>query len=472
MGFMKILIKLRKTVMFCVKVMIIIAVTAGFVEMWSRNYVETLFSNKGNYVVILSFVLLFTVFSSLYNAFKIGIYRVHEIIYSFSLSVIFTNVIMYFELCLIARRLLPPVPMIVGAIYQILVVAICSACGNLIYFKLYSARRMVALFGDDVCGFDLIKKIGRIPERFSIECGLNANTTDMETIKHNIDKYEAVVICDVDKSRQKEIISYCYTNSKRTYLLPDITDIIINNSYAIQISDTPLLMSRNRGLTLEQRIAKRIMDIIISAIGILIASPFMLICAIAIKLDDGGPVLFKQNRVTKDSKIFNILKFRSMIVDADKDGAKKATDNDDRITRVGKIIRACRMDELPQLINILKGDMSVVGPRPERIENVYEYTSAYPEFDLRHRVKAGLTGFAQLYGKYNTSPADKLNMDLMYIETYSLLQDLKLLVLTIKILFMKESTEGFDESANKNAKASQSLGVIENKQANDRKEEQ
>ena len=141
-----------------------------------------------------------------------------------------------------------------------------------------------------------------------------------------------------------------------------------------------------------------------------------------------------------------------MRTDAEKDGAKKAVNDDDRITRVGRIIRACRMDELPQLINILKGDMSMVGPRPERIENVYEYTSAYPEFALRHRVKAGLTGFAQLYGKYNTSPEDKLNMDLIYIETYSLLQDIKLLILTFKILFMKESTEGFDEKANKNNK--------------------
>jgi lipopolysaccharide/colanic/teichoic acid biosynthesis glycosyltransferase len=179
----------------------------------------------------------------------------------------------------------------------------------------------------------------------------------------------------------------------------------------------------------------------------------MLIAAIAIKLDDGGPIFFKQNRITRNGKIFNVLKFRSMIVDADKDGAKKAEVGDDRITKVGRIIRACRLDELPQLINVLKGDMSLVGPRPERIENVYEYSNAYPEFELRHKVKGGITGYAQLYGKYNTSPKDKLNMDLIYIETYSIIQDIKLLILTIKILFMKESTEGFDASANANIKA-------------------
>lgn len=454
---MKILMKLRKSIMLFVKIMIVAAVTVGFIQIWITNYVESLFSNKGNYVVIFSYVLLFSTFSSLYGAFKIGISRIHEIIYSFSLAAVFTNAVMYLELSLIAREMVALPPMIVGIIYQIIVLALCSFCANTIYFKLYPPRRVVAIFGNDVSGFELIKKMGKISERFQVECGLNVNHTDMAHIKRQIDKYDAVVICDIDKNLQKEIMLYCYTHEKRSYMLPDITDIIISNSYNIQISDTPVLMSRNRGLTLEQRIIKRTFDIFFSAIGIIIFSPIMLICAIAIKLDDGGPVFFKQNRITINGKIFNILKFRSMIVDADKDGAKKAENDDDRITRVGRVIRACRMDELPQLFNILFGDMSLVGPRPERIENVYEYTNKYPEFELRHRVKAGLTGFAQIYGKYNTSPEDKLHMDLIYVETYSLLLDIKLLILTFKILFMRESTEGFDKDANKNVRTSESL---------------
>ena len=454
---MKRLVSLRKSIMLLIKIMIVSAVTVGFIQVWITGYEESLFSNKGNYVVILSFVLLFTVFSSLYGAFKIGISRIHEIIYSFSLATVFTNAVMYLELSLIARELVAIPPILIGIAYQIIVVAICSFCANTIYFKLYPSRRVVAIFGDDISGFELIKKMGKISERFQIERGLNVNTTDLEEIKRQIDKYEAVVICGFDKNLQKKIISYCYTHEKRTYLLPDITDIIISNSYNIQISDTPVLMSRNRGLTLEQRILKRTMDLIISAVAIIITSPIMLICAIAIKLDDGGPILFKQNRITINGKIFNVLKFRSMIVDADKDGAKKAVSDDERITRVGKIIRACRMDELPQLFNILRGDMSLVGPRPERIENVYEYSQKYPEFELRHRVKGGLTGFAQLYGKYNTSPEDKLHMDLIYVETYSLLLDIKLLILTFKVLFMRESTEGFSEKANENVRASKSL---------------
>lgn len=442
---MKILIKFRKSVMLFVKALLVVAVTLGFIEFWSTNYVETLFSLRGNFVVILSFVLVFVTFGSLYGAFKIGIYRVHEIIYSFSLAVIFANAVMYLELSLIARRLVELSPMLFGVLFQIIIAAAGSWCANTIYFKLYSARRMIAVFGSDTDGFALINKMCRISERFQIESGINADSSSLEEIYRLIDKYEAVVICGVTGEVQRNIFAYCYAHCKRTYLLPDITDIVINNSYSIQISDTPVLMSRNRGLTIEQEMIKRIGDIVISALMLILTSPFMIISAVAIKLDDGGPVFFRQNRITKDGKIFNIIKFRSMIVDADKDGIKKATDGDSRITRVGKIIRACRIDELPQLFNVLRGDMSMVGPRPERIENVYEYSCKYPQFELRHRVKAGLTGYAQIYGKYNTTPADKLNMDLSYIETYSLLQDIKLIVLTFKILFMRESTEGFSE---------------------------
>ena len=433
--------------MMAVKAMIVSALTFGFIETWNSSYTNALFSRNGNYVVIFSYVLILVTFASLYGAFNIGVFRIHETIYSFSLAVIFTNFVMYLELSLIARELVTVPPMLLGVVYQIAIIFIGCLCANMIYFKLYAARRVLAVFGDDQTGFAVIEKMSRIPERFQIDCGVNVTTTDIAEIKKQIEKYEAVLICDIDKNIEKEIFSYCYTHQKRTYLLPSITDIIVSNSYKIHISDTPMLMSRNRGLTTEQELIKRLIDLTISTLAILITLPLMLFCAIAIKLEDGGPILFKQNRVTKDGKIFNVLKFRSMIPDAEKDGAQKAVTGDARITKVGKFIRACRMDELPQLINILLGDMSVVGPRPERIENVYEYSLEYPAFELRNRVKAGLTGYAQIYGKYNTSPVDKLNMDLIYIENYSLLQDIKLLILTFKILFMRESTEGFKEPA-------------------------
>lgn len=445
---MKYLIKFRKTIMTLAKILTVLAVTCGFVEVWQSAYPNTLMSGKENYIVLFMYLVLFVVFANLYGGFRIGINRLHEIIYSLSLAVVFTNFIMYLALSLILGDLIVIPPFLLGIVYQIGVVFIMSYCCNRIYFSLYAARKMLAVFADDEQGKTLIRKMSKIPERFKIERGVSLNRHSVEEIKELIDSYEAVILSEFEKSVKDELLRYCYSNGKRVYLLPSSTDIIVNNSATIQIFDTPVLMCRARGLSNEQAMIKRAMDIFVSTVGILITWPIMLGFAVAIKLCDGGPVLFKQNRITKDGKVFNVLKFRSMIPDADKNEVKGTTDNDDRITPVGKIMRPIRVDELPQLFNILFGDMSLVGPRPERIENVYEYTKAYPDFDLRHRVKGGLTGYAQIYGKYNTSPEDKLNMDLIYIEQYSLLMDIKLILMTIKILFMKESTEGFTEKNN------------------------
>ncbi|MDO4742572.1 MAG: sugar transferase, partial [bacterium] len=356
--------------------------------------------------------------------------------------------------------LLMPWALLVLTLVQFLLLAVCDYAANTIYFKLYKARHILVVFNDDEKSRNIINKMRLIKERFVIEKGVTTNRS-IEEIEAEIDRFETVLICDIDKVIKNEILRYCYAEKKRVYLLPSVIDILVNNGDQVQIFDTPVIICRNRGLRVEQRILKRCMDLFISVVSLLALSPLMLITALSIKLCDGGPVFFKQNRVTYNGKIFNILKFRSMIVDADKDGAKKAVNNDCRITPVGRIIRRYRIDELPQLINVLFGTMSIVGPRPERTENVHEYTEQLPEFPLRHRVKAGLTGYAQIYGKYNTSPADKLNMDLIYIEKYSIFSDIKLLIMTIKILFVKESTEGFDEQSNSNVKKTSKKRVSE-----------
>lgn len=441
---MNILMKFRKSIMLLMKIMIIAAMTFIFIDCWQSSYETALFSNKGNYVVVFSYLVILLVFNNLYGGLKIGTLRLHEIVYSFSLSMFFTNFIMYLELCLIARNLLTPLPLLVAVILQFIILFFGCYAANAVYYCLYQARHILAITKPEIDRTHIISKMGKIKERYTIDRIITSDSSEDEIFRL-IDCYEAVLIGDIEKSLQNNILRYCYKERKRIYMLPSSNDIIINNCYQSQIFDTPILICRNRGLTIEQQIIKRSIDLLASGIGLLIASPIMLIVSLWIKLYDGGPVFFKQNRVTKDGKIFNVLKFRSMIVDADKVKLRKATSDDDRITPVGKIIRPLRLDELPQLINILKGDMSLVGPRPERTENVYEYTQMLPEFDLRHRVKGGLTGYAQIYGKYNTSPQDKLNMDLIYIEKYSLLMDLKLLILTIKILFMKESTEGFSD---------------------------
>ena len=461
---MDILTKFRKSIMLCFKVILVLSITCVFVGCWQKYYVEALFSNKGNYVVVFSYLIILLAFSNLYGGLKIGVLRLREVIYSFSLSVIFTNFVMYLELSLIARTLVNPIALLYSVAIQLLIVFLGCFAINTAYYSIYQTHHILAIVHPGYDQTNIVAKMSKIKARYSIDKIL---TTDVgeEAILNAVDNYESVLLGDIEKSLQDNILRYCYKERKRIYLAPSSNDIIINNSYQSQIFDTPILICRNRGLSIEQEIVKRAMDLIVSIIGLLIASPIMIGVAIAIKCYDHGPVFFKQNRVTKDGKIFNVLKFRSMIVDADKVALRKATTDDDRITPIGKIIRPLRLDELPQLLNILKGDMSLVGPRPERTENVFEYTQEFPEFDLRHRVKGGLTGYAQIYGKYNTSPRNKLNMDLIYIEKYSIFLDIKLIIMTIKILFMRESTEGFSDEES-------AIGTVAKKNTSEEKTEE
>ena len=230
------------------------------------------------------------------------------------------------------------------------------------------------------------------------------------------------------------------------YDMPSITDMLIASGEILHMVDTPIIKVNKFGPNQFERIIKRFIDILGSFILVVLTSPIMLITALAIKLNDGGSVFYKQSRLTRDGKEFKIIKFRSMVMNAeDKTGAVFAKVNDDRITSVGKIIRKFRIDELPQMLNILKGDMSFVGPRPERTEIYDEITKTMPEFDYRLCVKAGLTGYAQIYGKYNTPLRDKLLLDLYYIEKYSLVEDIKLLILTLKVIFKPDAAEGVSE---------------------------
>jgi exopolysaccharide biosynthesis polyprenyl glycosylphosphotransferase len=263
-----------------------------------------------------------------------------------------------------------------------------------------------------------------------------------DAIFKELENYDGLVISDVSAEQRNDLLKHCYMNDITTYITPKISDVIIGGGEDIHQFDTPLVRINTMGLSVEQRFIKRFFDIVLCVIAAVVFSPLMLIIAAAIKLEDHGPVFYKQARVTRDGKVFDILKFRSMVEDAEQ---RPATDDDDRITKVGHVIRATRVDELPQLFNIIKGDMSIVGPRPERIEHVKAYTEAIPEFEFRSKVKGGLTGFAQIYGKYNTSAYDKIKLDLMYIENYAFLLDVKLVLMTIRILFKKESTEGFDK---------------------------
>ncbi len=326
---------------------------------------------------------------------------------------------------------------------QSVVVGTMSVCMIRIYRKVFPPLKLIEVDGEHVN--DLYSKVNGLVYKYYIAERINCEE-GIDTLETKLDDFDAVLINDVPAKIENKILKVCFNRNKRVYFVPKISDIIVKTSDELNLLDTPLFLSRNIGLSKLQRFVKRTMDIVLSGLALVVLSPLLLVTALAIKIDDKGPVFFRQERCSLNNKRFMILKFRSMIVDAEKDGKPHpAGEHDDRITKVGRIIRSLRIDELPQLINILKGDMSIVGPRPERVENVEMYTQDVPEFVFRAKVKGGLTGYAQVYGKYNTTALDKLKMDLMYIMNYSILLDIQIVFETVKIIFQKESTEGFDE---------------------------
>lgn len=437
----------KRILRFLVAMLSILGTTLIFTAVWIQFYNKgTVFPYymKGHWMMGAVYALLCCVFMFTYGGMKFGYLKRGNIIFSQILSVLCANVIGYLLIVLLSARFVTVLPMLAATAIDIVAIIIWVTVTDIMFKKLFPPRKILLLF-EQYNAEELMYKMSSRKDRYEISEMLDVKV-GWDKIVEKIEKYDAVLIYDVHSELRNKILKHCYEKSVRVYTTPKISDIIIRSSESIHLFDTPLLLSRNTGLTFEQKFVKRAMDIVISGLGLIVASPFMLLTAIAIKLYDGGPVFFKQARCTINGKVFYIHKFRSMIVDAEKDGISiPASDKDPRITPVGDFIRKTRLDELPQLLDILVGNMSVVGPRPERIEHVEKYTKDIPEFAYRLKVKGGLTGYAQIYGKYNTTAYDKLKLDLMYIQNYSVLMDIRLILMTVKIMFMKESTEGFNE---------------------------
>ena len=440
--------KYKRLIMFVASAFILTVLTLIFAYVWFHFYankkVIRMTFGRGNLVIVGLYAVMVFLFYKVYGGFKVGYLRVFEVLYSQILSVLCVNVITYFQLALIGRWkfMQNMLPMVYMTIADIVIVVIWVVFMRWIYTRIYPPREMLLVYGEKNPE-DLINKISSRKDKYHI-CERVHLSRGVEEIKKKIDEYPAVILGDIPAQSRNIFLKYCFEKNIRCYSIPKLSDIMLRNADTIHLFDTTLLLSRNRGLSAEQQMAKRAMDIVCALAGLIIASPFMIIIAILIKVYDGGPVFYKQKRLTMDGKVFEILKFRSMRVESETKGARLAMKNDDRVTPVGKVLRNIHFDELPQIFNILKGDMSLVGPRPERPEIAEEYLKEIPEFNYRLKVKAGLTGYAQVYGKYNTTPYDKLKLDLAYIETYSFLQDIKLIMLTFKILFQKENTEGVE----------------------------
>lgn len=434
----------------CAVILIVFSVSMYFVAWLSfvtkYNHTGYLLGIGNLSLASILYVILFAVFGKFLKAFKIGVERLTKQIASIVITACLTD----FVEILVSITILNNFRFLFAftwryvllAVAQSFVLSIIVIVMNDFYRKLVTPLPVVVIHGDYLNDVD--RKINGIPQKYVVERSIRYDDPNLN-LEELVKNCTSILINDVPANVENKIVKLCFENDKRVYIVPKLADILLKFSDSINVIDTPLYLCRNLGMGFWHRFAKRTIDIVFSGLAVLVLSPVFIITALAIKLDDKGPVFYKQERVTKNGKHFMILKFRSMIVDAEKDGrSHPAGENDDRITRVGKVIRACRVDELPQLFNILSGDMSIVGPRPERYEHVDKYTQDIPEFKYREKVKGGLTGYAQVYGKYNTTALDKLKLDLTYIANYSLILDFQIMFETVKILFMKESTEGFD----------------------------
>ena len=423
----------KRMVQFFSAVILLGILTLQFANIWYAYYSDQMvlpFYRRGNWVVITIYAAVLFLFFKVYGGFKIGYLRRTDVLFSQILSILGSNVITYLQISLIARDFVSVPPMLLLTAVELVILFCWTLLTGKLYFLLYPPRRLAIVYGSSAAAALVMKMSYRV-DKYMI-CESISAQQDFQTIIDKIQQYDGVIICDIPAQLRNDLVKYCFDVQLRTYIVPKISDIILRGADDIRLFDTPLLLCRNYGLTFEQRLMKRAFDLLFCFVVMIPAAPIMLACALAVKLCDGGPIIYKQKRLTKGGKEFYVYKFRSMIIDAEPNGAQVSNDHDERVTPVGRIMRKCRLDELPQLLNILKGDMSVVGPRPERPELCEEYERKFPEFRFRLHVKAGLTGYAQVTGVYDTTPYDKLKMDLMYIESYSLLKDIQIVLMTLK----------------------------------------
>lgn len=459
---------LDRFALFMVKVLSVALMTGIFAATWYVFYGDLAgFFRRGNWVVILIFAVIYILYGRVYDVFTISYSRLAERVFSQALALFFTNAVLWLLGYLVIRH--PPaiIPLLISYGIEILVSFLWCVLSKTWYFRVFPPKKSLVVWEEDEGILQLIKDYG-LSAKFEIEktikpeeCFLDpAHRKDEKTSSLKITKetdivmqegllegIEAVFLGSMDETGRNAILKACAERKIQVFAIPRIGDVLLSGAGKLHLFHLPFLRVKPYDPSLEYLFIKRFLDIVLSALALVLTSPLMLVTAIIIKAEDHGPVFYRQNRLTRNGRVFTILKFRSMRTDAESDGKAVLSSGttDDRVTRIGRFIRRSRIDELPQLLNILKGDMTIVGPRPERPEIFEEYLKELPEFALRLQAKAGLTGYAQVYGKYNTTPYDKLLMDLMYLAKLSFAEDVKIVFATLKILASKISTEGVKE---------------------------
>ena len=441
---------MKKIPFVVVKMVNIVLLMIPFLICWTLYYeprTTTVGSKQVSVLVMIIFFLICYDFGQRLDCFRVSILQIRDVIFGEVLATMITDIIMYILIWMLSIHLPNLIPGLITWGGQCVIGVIWAYVMHQSYFSTHPPLRTIVIYDERMGMENLIHTYG-LEKRFNIK-----TVYPVESIMDKLEvmeEFDAAFLCGIHSRERNIILKHCISHKIKLFMIPRIADVMMRGSEQIHMLYLPILKTQRYKPSIEYQIIKRTMDIVVSGIATIVLSPLFLITAIAVK-SDGGPAFYKQKRLTKDGKVFEILKFRSMRVDAEKySGAVlSAGENDPRITKVGRIIRACRLDELPQLLNILKGDMSLVGPRPERPELQKEIEKEVPEFGLRLQAKAGLTGYAQVYGKYNTTFYDKLLMDLMYISKPSILEDFTIMLATVKILTSKESTEGVGEGKDK-----------------------
>lgn len=420
-----------------------------FAEVWILYYNDYAFDTHKVYGALFSIILfsiIYTALCSLYKAHRIASSEIGETVFSQVLSFGIADLILYVECCLIHNRYVSILPGAGIALLQIAGTACIITLTKQYLIKHIPPKKTLLIYGKGISEQEVEAFKERILKRYNHLFNFSeviCENSDANLEYSELMGYDVAILYELSYGIRNKYITYLVENKKTFYVSPRVEDIMIQGCVPRHLLDTPLMKYEYKYENKRGYCMKRALDITFSLFILVVFMPVLLLIALLIKIEDGGPVFFKQARCTKDARVFDILKFRSMVVDAEKNGVTPCTDGDARITRIGRFIRKTRLDEMPQFINILKGDMSIVGPRPERVEHVKEYIKEVPEFAYRMKVLGGLTGYAQIYGKYNTSAYDKLRLDLLYIENQSFTLDLKLILLTIRTVFTPESTEGF-----------------------------
>lgn len=439
------LYKFESTMWLLIKFALYITLLLIFVVILGKENIGLTRLSRTLGITISTFCIVGLLFVSVYGKFDVGRRKSKPIIASYTLTLLCTDVITYLQL-MIMRTNKPDLGsfelrclglLVIVFALQLLVVTAFTYAGNWLFFKLHAPETCCLITSSQKRVDEMVFSIQRYKKQYEIVSVLDYRSKEVEK---QIKMVNTVFVYDIPSERRAEIMRMCYRYRVNLYFNPEIEDIMELNAKSYVVNDLFLLNKNVKALSMEQRVAKRLLDVGLSILLGVVSAPLWLGGIIAIKLDDGGPVIFKQKRATIHGKEFEVYKLRTMKLNSENYSVKEG---DNRITKPGKFLRRTRIDELPQLLNVLKGDMSFVGPRPEMLKNVSAYEKELPEFKYRLRMKAGLTGYAQIIGKYNTTPKDKLLMDMMYIEHFSIWRDIQLIFQTAIVLMKSDSTEAF-----------------------------